>query len=93
MKGKGALTGDAAHISNFLEAIRGNGELNSPIEEGQKSTMLCHLGNIAYRTNTVVQCDPETGKLLNNPAGEKLWRRDYRKVGNRRLAVVARGNC
>jgi myo-inositol-1(or 4)-monophosphatase len=53
-------------------AIRGEGALNSPIDEGQISTMLCHLGNIAYRTNTVVECNPQTGRLLNNPAGEKL---------------------
>ena len=78
-EGKGKGGGDAAHIGNFLEAIRGNAQLNSPIEEGQKSTMLCHLGNIAYRTNTVVRCDPKTGKLLDNPAGEKLWKREYRK--------------
>ena len=76
--GKGP-SGDAAHIGNFLEAIRGKAPLNSPIEEGQKSTMLCHLGNIAYRTNTVVQTDPKSGKLVNNPAGEKLWKREYRK--------------
>ena len=79
-KGKGKGGGDAAHIGNFLDAIRGNAKLNSPIEEGQKSTMMCHLGNIAYRTNTVVRCDPKTGKLIENPAGEKLWQREsYRK--------------
>lgn len=78
-EGKGAGGGDAAHIGNFLEAIRGNAQLNSPIEEAQKSTMLCHLANIAYRTNTVVRCDPKTGKLIDNPAGEKLWKREYRK--------------
>ena len=78
-EGKGPGGGDAAHIGNFLEAIRGNAKLNSPIDEGQKSTMLCHLGNIAYRTNTIVQCDPKTGKLLSNPAGEQLWKREYRK--------------
>ena len=78
-EGKGAGGGDPAHIGNFIEAIRGNAKLNSPIEDGQKSTMLCHLANIAYRTNTVVQCDPKTGKLIDNPAGEKLWKREYRK--------------
>jgi predicted dehydrogenase len=78
-EGKGPGGGDAAHIGNFLEAIRGNVQLNSPIVEGQKSTMLCHLGNIAYRTNTVVRCDPQTGRLLDNPAGEKLWQREYRQ--------------
>ena len=78
-EGKGPGGGDAAHIGNFIESIRGNATLNSPIEEGQKSTMLCHLGNIAYRTNTVVQADPKTGKLIGNPAGAKLWKREYRK--------------
>lgn len=79
-KGKGAGGGDPAHMGNFIEAIRGNAKLNSPIEEGQKSTMLCHLGNIAYRTNTVIQCDPKTGKVLNrSPEIEKLWSREYRK--------------
>ena len=78
-EGKGKGGGDAAHIGNFLDTIRGKAKLNSPIDEGQKSTMLCHLGNIAYRTNTVVRCDPKTGKLIDNPAGEKLWKREYRK--------------
>ena len=77
-EGKGPGGGDAAHIGNFLDAIRGNAQLNSPIEEGQKSTMLCHLGNLAYRTNTVVRCDPKTGRMLENPAAEKLWKREYR---------------
>ncbi len=80
-KGKGRGGGDAAHIGNFLDAIRGNGKLNSPIDEGQKSTMLCHLGNIAYRTNTVVRCDPATGKMVSNPEGEKLWQRPAYRPG------------
>lgn len=81
-KGKASTagTGDVSHIGNFIEAIRGNAKLNSPISEGQKSTMLCHLGNIAYRTNTVVRCDPKTGRIIDNPAAEKLWARpEYRK--------------
>lgn len=77
-EGKGAGGGDIAHIGNFVNVVRGEGTLNSPIEEGQVSSMLCHLGNIAYRTNTVVRCDPKTGKLVENPAGEKLWKRAYR---------------
>ena len=79
-EGKGAGGGDVAHIGNFIETIRGNAKLNSPINEGQKSTMLCHLANIAYRTRTTVQCDPKTGKVLDHPAAEKLWSRpEYRK--------------
>jgi predicted dehydrogenase len=72
---------DVAHIGNFVAAIRGEAMLNSPIDEGQKSTMLCHLGNIAYRTATVVQCDPQTGAVLDNPAAAKLWARPAYRAG------------
>jgi predicted dehydrogenase len=76
-----ANAGDLAHIGNFIAAIRGEAELTSPIAEAQKSTMLCHLGNIAYRTGTVVRCDPQTGKVLDNPAAEKLWGRPAYRPG------------
>jgi predicted dehydrogenase len=72
---------DVAHIGNFVAAIRGEAELNSPIDEGQKSTMLCHLGNIAYRTNTVVRCDPQTGAVIDNPAAARLWARPAYRAG------------
>jgi hypothetical protein len=35
--------GDVVHLQNFLDAIRGTAPLNAEIEEGFKSTLLCHL--------------------------------------------------
>lgn len=70
--------GDLDHIANFLDAIRGKAELTSEIEVGQTSAMLCHLGNIAFRTSSVVRFDPATKKLVDHPEGEKLWAREYR---------------
>jgi predicted dehydrogenase len=69
---------DIPHMSNFLDAIRGNGTLNSPIEEGQKSTLLCHLGNMAYRTGSMIHFDPATRRIVGNPEADKLWQRTYR---------------
>jgi predicted dehydrogenase len=80
-KASTAGTGDVSHIANFIEAIRGNATLNSPIHEGQKSTMMCHLGNMAYRTNTVIRCDPQTGKMIGNPEAMKWWGRDSYRPG------------
>lgn len=70
--------GDPAHIGNFLDGIRGTAPLNSPIVEGQKSTMLCHLGNLAYRTGSMIHFDAATKKVVNNPEAMKLWARTYR---------------
>jgi predicted dehydrogenase len=70
---------DAAHIANFVEAIRTDNPsmLNSEIEEGHKSTMLCHLGNIAHRTGDALVCDPSNGHVIGNEEAMKLWKRDY----------------
>ena len=69
---------DVPHFKNFADAIREGTPLNSPIVEGQKSTMLCHLGNIAYRTGRVLNIDPKTGRIVKDADAMKLWQREYR---------------
>ena len=70
--------GDSEHLRDFLDAVRDGHRTNANIEEGHKSALFCHLGNIAYRTGQSVQTDPATGRILENPAAEKLWAREYR---------------
>ncbi len=70
---------DALHLINFVDSIRGKATLASPITEGQISTLLPQLGNIAWRTGSELICDPKSGHILNNPAAMKLWARDYEK--------------
>ncbi|MGF7139146.1 Gfo/Idh/MocA family protein [Roseimarinus sediminis] len=67
------------HVQNFFNAIRGKEKQNSTIEEGATSTLMCHLSNIAYRTNEVLECDPDTGRILNSKKAMKLWEREYEK--------------
>ena len=71
--------GDKIHIQNFLDCIRSGKRPNSEIEEGQKSTLLCHLGNIAYRTGHTIHIDQRTGKIIDDRDAQKLWSREYRK--------------
>lgn len=72
--------GDVEHLQNFVDAIRADdsSRLNQPILEGHKSTLLCHLGNIAYRTGRTVLTDPATGRLVGDDAEQHaLWQREY----------------
>jgi hypothetical protein len=62
-----------------VESIRGRQKPNAPIEEGEKSTLLCHLGNIAYRTGRTIHFDPKTRKITGDTQATKLWRREYRQ--------------
>ncbi|MCA9011048.1 MAG: Gfo/Idh/MocA family oxidoreductase [Planctomycetaceae bacterium] len=73
------VDGLRAHIANFINAVRNEDPqlLHSDIEEGHKSTLLCHLGNIAHRTGDSLRCNPENGHVLDNEEAMKLWQREY----------------
>jgi predicted dehydrogenase len=70
---------DAEHLANFLDAVRNGSTPNADIEDGHKSTLLCHLGNIAVRTRQSLAINPSNGHILNNAPCEALWAREYRK--------------
>lgn len=72
---------DIPHFVNFAEAVRDGVPLAQPINDGEISAMLCHLANIAYRTGGSTRVDPNTGKLINNPEGQKLWSRESYREG------------
>ena len=65
------------HAENFIDAILGNSKANAPMTEGHKSVLLGHLGNIAARTGTLLNCNPKNGHIMDNPKAEKLWSRQY----------------
>lgn len=80
-KATSASQGDIEHIVNFLDAIRNDKPLalNAEIEKGHRSTLLCHLGNIAQRVGRTLHCDPRNGHIQNDEPAMKLWRREYEK--------------
>ncbi len=78
-KHKGLTRGDSEHLANFLAAIRNDEplSLNAEIEKGAKSTLLCHLGNIAHRTGHTLNCDPQNGHIIGDDKAMALWTREY----------------
>jgi predicted dehydrogenase len=69
--------GDRAHFDDFLDAVRTGRLPNADIEKAHQSTLLCHLGNIAYRTGSALKLDPANGHIQDNPKAQELWSREY----------------
>ncbi len=76
---KGSYSLDPLHFANFLDGIRAGKALHAEIEDGQKSTLLCHLGNIAWRTGHTINFDAETRKIASDAEASALWKRTYRE--------------
>lgn len=70
---------DALHTANFLDGIRGKAQLFTPIDGGHVSTMMAHLGNIAWKTGRTLTCDPTTGRIQQDADAMKLWGREYER--------------
>ena len=73
-------TGDENHFQNFIKALRSRNraELNAEIEEGHRSTTLCHLCNIAYREGRELVFDSQTEKFFNDSKADQYLKRNYR---------------
>ncbi|HWG41662.1 MAG TPA: Gfo/Idh/MocA family oxidoreductase [Gemmataceae bacterium] len=66
------------HLRNFVDCVRAHKRPNADIEEGHKSTRLCHLGNIAYRTGRRLTFDAATETFRGDAAANSLLGRTYR---------------
>jgi predicted dehydrogenase len=67
------------HVRNFLDCRRTREAPVADIEIGHRSTTLCHLANIAWRTRSTLRFDGKTESIVDNPAASALLTREYRK--------------
>ncbi|TVR17753.1 MAG: gfo/Idh/MocA family oxidoreductase [Balneolaceae bacterium] len=73
--GGGDLTDN--HVINFAAAIRQGEALTSPIDQGQKSVIALHIGNIAQYVGRSLNINPQTGRIIGDSEAMSMWRRDY----------------
>jgi predicted dehydrogenase len=66
------------HLRNFLDCIRSGARPNADIEQGHKSTSLCHLGNIALRLGRTLRFDGQTETCTGDDEANRMLRRTYR---------------
>ena len=65
------------HMDNFRAGIVDGATLNSPIEEGHKSVLLCHLGNIAQKMKRALSIDSSNGHIKDDAEATGMWGREY----------------
>jgi predicted dehydrogenase len=70
---------EAPHVRNFLDAIRSGTPLACDIEEGYRSTLLAHLGNLSYRVGRPLRFDATTHAIVDDPEANALTRCAGRK--------------
>lgn len=70
---------DVPHLKNFVAAIKDGGKLNCDIEEGYKSTLLAHLGNLSYRVGRPLKFEPQTQQCTGDEDANRLLKRMGRK--------------
>ncbi len=68
------------HFQNFIDCVRSRKvhELNADVLEGHLSTTICHLGNIAYRTERKLEFNAYAEKFVNDPDADRYLSRQYR---------------
>ena len=69
------------HYKNFIDCVksRKSDDLIADIEEGHYSSLLCHLGNAAYRTGRRLEFDPKKETFVNDAQANHMLTREYRK--------------
>ncbi|MGE3819921.1 MAG: Gfo/Idh/MocA family protein [Isosphaeraceae bacterium] len=70
---------DSAHKRNFIDCVKSGSRPNCDIEIGHATSVLCHLGNVAWRVGRTLEFDPKTEAIVGDDQANSLCRRSYRK--------------
>jgi hypothetical protein len=68
------------HYQNFIDCVksRRSADLLADMEEGHYSSLLCHLGNIAYRTGKRLDFDPTSESFVDDDDANRYLSREDR---------------
>jgi len=80
IKEEGGSYNDVGHAQNFIDCLRTREKPAADLETvGHPSSMLCHLGNVAWRLGRTVRFDPATYSFdADREANQLLTRPEYR---------------
>jgi len=67
-----------AHMRNFLDCIKSRAMPNCDVEEGHKSTIFAHLGNMALAAEARIKWDPAGERVLSPESANEMLHYEYR---------------
>jgi hypothetical protein len=68
----------AIHVRNFIDCVRSRRQPAADIERGHRSSVVAHLGNIAYRTGHKIGWNSTQEQIVADLDASKLLRRQPR---------------
>jgi hypothetical protein len=76
---QGGSHNNVGHVRNFLDCMRTRKRPVADLETvGHPSSLLCHLGNAAWRAGRTLRFDAEQYKFIDDDANRYLTRDEYR---------------
>ena len=60
------------HLAGFFESVRTRQQPSAPALQAHLSCALTHLGEVAFRVRRVLEFDPETETVKNDPEANRL---------------------
>jgi len=75
---EGKNDAQAAHLANWLDAVRTRGEVSCPPEDAFQSTAAVQLAMVALEVGGRVEWDDAAKAVRGNPQATALLKRDYR---------------
>jgi predicted dehydrogenase len=70
---------DAQHTRNFLDCVKSRKRPNADIEEGHRSAVMCHLGNLSTRLGRSLTWDAAKEQIVGDAEANKMLTKAYRK--------------
>jgi predicted dehydrogenase len=69
---------NVSHVNNFFDCVKSRKAPAADIRIGHRSATVCHLGNIAVRSQKKIHWDPKTETIVGDPEATKWLIREYR---------------
>lgn len=69
---------DGQHARNFLDCVKSRNRPTADVEEGHRSAVMCHLGNISTRLGRSLKWDSAKEQVVGDTEANRMLSRPYR---------------